>query len=401
MRTSIAHHDRPYAVVAGLDDYPGFQTARILSQRGVPVIGVAKYSKMFFCRTKSCEKIYYLDTESDEFIDGLVAIGKSLPHKAVLYPCLDLIVLKISRHRHLLEPYFHIALPTEEVVEMMTDKLSFLDYATRANLPIPKWFRLHNRQKAEQAAGELTFPVIVKPPIKTPGWEQNTTEKAFKVENAAEFLALYDRCSQWIEIVLAQEYIPGGDEQHFTCNCYFNRAHEPLVSFTSQKLRQFPLETGQACLSIECRNEEVEQATVQLFQAQKWFGLAYLEMKHDVRNGKYYIIEPNIGRPTGRSALAEGSGVEFVHTMYCDLTGLPLPSNRQQQYRGVKWVSMLEDLRCSVQHWQRGDLTVAQWWRSLRGKKTHAVWSWRDPQPFLADVGRRLAYKAEVLLKRA
>ncbi|NUO80685.1 carboxylate--amine ligase [candidate division KSB1 bacterium] len=383
----------PYAVVAGLDDYPGLQTARLLAKRGVPVIGVARHKDIFFCRTNACEKIVYLETERDEFITGLVNLGKQLQQKAVLFPCTDMCVLRISRHRATLAPYYHLALPKAEVVEKLMNKLSFLEYALQEKLPIPKTFLLRNRGEAEAAAKQLKFPCILKPPMKTAKWEQHTTSKAYKLASAKEFLEQYEECCDWADILIAQEWIPGPDSNLYSCNCYFDEKAAPLVTFTARKLRQWPPETGSTSLGEECRNNVVLHAALDLFKKEAWHGLGYLEMKRDARTGKHYIIEPNLGRPTGRSALAEASGVELLYTMYCDKTGLPLPENRKQQYRGVKWMCVLEDLRSARIYWQRGELTFGNWWRSVRGKKTYADFSWTDPLPFLFDVKRRVAYK--------
>ena len=298
----------PHAVVAGLDDYPGLQTARLLARRGIPVIGVARHRSLFFCRTNACEKIVYLETERDEFIEGLVNLGKQFKHKAVLFACTDMCVLRISRHRAALAPYYHIALPKAEVVEKLMNKLSFLEYALQENLPIPKTFLLRNRSEAEAAAKELNFPCILKPPMKTARWEKQTTIKAYKLASAEEFLKLYDQCCDWADLLIAQEWIPGPDSNLYSCNCYFDAEAEPLVTFTARKLRQWPPETGSTSLGEECRNDIVLNAALNLFKKEQWHGLGYLEMKRDERTGEQYIIEPNIGRPTGRSALAEASG---------------------------------------------------------------------------------------------
>jgi predicted ATP-grasp superfamily ATP-dependent carboligase len=396
-------HDQkraPYAVVAGLDDYPGLQTARLLAKRGIPVIAVARHKHAFFCRTNACEKILYLDTDREEFIEGLVKLGKALDQKAVLFPCTDLCVLRISRHRQELEPYYHLALPQPEVVEKLMNKLSFLEYALQENLPIPKTFLLRHRREAEQAARELNFPCILKPPMKTALWEKHTTIKAYKLSGAEEFLHLYDQCCNWADILIAQEWIPGPDSNLYSCNCYFDANSEPLVTFTARKLRQWPPETGSTSLGEECRNSVVLNAAIALFKKERWHGLGYLEMKRDARTGKHYIIEPNIGRPTGRSALAEACGVELLYTMYCDNAGRPLPENRKQKFTGGKWMCVLEDLRSARIYWQRGELTLRDWWRSVRGKKTYADFSWTDPMPFLADIKRRVAYKLGQLGKK-
>lgn len=395
----------PHAVVAGLDDYPGLQTARLLAQRGIPVIGVARHKDSFFCRTNACEKIVYLQTERDEFIEGLVNLGKQLDQKAVLFACTDMCVLRVSRNREALAPYYHLALPKAEVVEKLMNKLSFLEYALQEQLPIPKTFLLRNRGEAEAAASELNFPCILKPPMKTAKWEAQTTIKAYKLASTKEFLEKYEECCDWAEILIAQEWIPGPDSNLYSCNCYFDEKAEPLVAFTARKLRQWPPETGSTSLGEECRNSVVLNAALDLFKKEEWHGLGYLEMKRDARTGKHYIIEPNIGRPTGRSALAEASGVELLLTMYCDKVGLLLPENRKQQYCGVKWMCVLEDLRSARIYWQRGELKFGEWWRSVRGRKTYADFSWSDPLPFLFDIKRRVAYKlsqaARKLMPRA
>jgi hypothetical protein len=37
------------------------------------------------------------------------------------------------------------------------------------------------------------------------------------------------------------------------------------------------------------------------------------------------------------------------------------------------------------------ELTPREWWSVLRGPRTHAIWSARDPRPFVTDVANVLA----------
>jgi predicted ATP-grasp superfamily ATP-dependent carboligase len=199
-------------------------------------------------------------------------------------------------------------------------------------------------------------------------------------------IAQYRHIREWADVLIAQKMIEGGDSNHFTCNCYFDRNGEPIVTFTSRKLRQWRPKTGQACLSEETRNEKVGRETLRLYQSLQYRGLGYLEMKRDEHSGEYFIIEPNIGRPTGRAAMAEAAGVALLYTVYCDAVGLPLPENRQQKYVGVKWIHLLRDLESSLYHWRRGELSLRAWWRSIRGVRVFAVFSLRDPLPFLTAI---------------
>jgi predicted ATP-grasp superfamily ATP-dependent carboligase len=378
----------PYAFIIGLDCITGLQSARILAQHAIPVIALAKDPKHFCCQTRVVERVIQANTASEELIQVLESMGPGLDRKAVLFPCTDMSVLTLSRHRARLAAWYHIVLPEPEMVEMLVDKVRFYTYAAENGLPIPRTFFLKNRADAEAAATELTFPCILKPPMKTPKWEKNTRVKVYKVDDRQQFLAQYDQCSNWADLLMVQEWIEGDDSDLYSCNCYFNARSEPLVTFIARKLRQWPPETGTSCLGEEIRNDFVLEESIRLFRGVNYRGLGYVEMKRDQRTGKHYIIEPNIGRPTGRSAIAEAGGVDLLYTKYCDALNLPLPANREQKYKGTKWIYLQHDIPSALYYWQRGKLTLGDWWRSISGARRDAVFSWSDPGPFLHSLGK-------------
>ncbi|NIR46963.1 carboxylate--amine ligase [candidate division KSB1 bacterium] len=382
MQPSYKNIKTSCAIVIGLDSVQGLQSARILAQRNVQVIAIAKDPKYYSCRTRVCQDIIFSDTNSEELIESLIALGARLDHKAVLFPCQDESVLLVSRHRRELESRFHVVLPAPETVELLMHKASFYRYAQKKGLAIPQTFILETRDEAERAAQSLQFPCILKPSFRSPEWNQYTSQKAFKVLSCEELLSLYEEYHGLADVLIAQDWIDGVDTDHFTCNCYFDAHSNPLVTFTSKKIRQWPPETGQACLAEEFRNDAVLQETLRLYQGVKFRGLSYLEMKRDRRSGQYFMIEPNVGRPTGRAIMAEAGGIELLYTMYCDAIGLPLPENREQKFTGVKWIHELRDIQSAMYHWRQGNLTLTEWRRSLRGQKTRVLFSWRDPLPF-------------------
>ena len=386
----------PKAIVIGLDSVTGLQTARILSGHNVPVIGIAKDRGHYCCKTKVCQSILEADTEGDELIAALEKLGSSLERKAVLFPCSDSSVLVLSRHKDQLLEWYHTILPAAEVIEMMVDKVAFYRYAQEHGFPIPKTYFLSSREDVEEAIQKLTFPVILKPPYRPIEWRNHTKEKAFKVANADELLLTYSKYREWADILIAQEWINGGDTNHITCNCYFDSASEPLVTFTSRKLRQWPQRTGQGCFGEAYRDDTVACETVRLYQSVGFHGLGYIEMKRDEISGKYFIIEPNVGRPTGRSATAEANGVELIYTMYCDAVGWPLPTNREQKGGDVKWIYLRRDVQSAFHSFVRRELTLREWWRSIRGRKWDAVFSWTDPAPFWYDLWKAVG----LLIKR-
>lgn len=382
------------AVVIGLDCMTGLQTARILAARGVPVVGLAADLRHPCARTRVCRRILAAELAGEGLIRALEALGPDLvpaadarpDPRAVLVPCTDASVLTLSRARERLARWFHVVLPAHAVVEMLMDKVSFTAYAESAGLPVPRTFLLHSRAEAEAAARELSYPCILKPPLKTPRWQAHTKAKVYKAADRAELLAIYDRCQGWSDTLMVQAWVEGSDADLYSYNGYFDADSEPLASFVARKIRQWPPETGTSCLGEECRNDAVREIAEKLFRGIGYQGLGYVEMKRDRRTGEHFIIEPNIGRPTGRSAIAEAGGVALLYTMYCDVVGLPLPDGREQHYGGVKWLHLRRDTQSAFHYWRRGELGTRDWWRSWQGPKTHALYDPRDPVPFWADL---------------
>jgi predicted ATP-grasp superfamily ATP-dependent carboligase len=374
--------------VIGLDSMQGLQTARILRARGIPVFGIAADSGHHACKTNACREILIADTGTDAVIETLLRIAPRFPAPPVLVPCQDKCVRVVSRNRDSLAPHYRMSLPEPDIVETLMDKDAFYAYADEHGLPVPATFHLDTRADAEQAADKLRFPCLLKPRARTAEWDRNTKQKVFKVQSAEELLELFDRCRPWADVLIAQQWIEGDDSCLYSCNCYFDAESKPLATFVARKLRQWPPETGSSCLGEEVRNDTVLETTIALFSGVGYRGLGYVEMKRDARTGEHFIIEPNIGRPTGRSAIAEAGGVALLYTMYCDTLGLPLPPDRTQSYTGTKWIDLRHDLQSAYRYWRRGELGLGQWWRSIRGRKAFAVFSWRDPAPFLHDLLR-------------
>jgi predicted ATP-grasp superfamily ATP-dependent carboligase len=337
------------------------------------------------------------DTASDELLDVLEKLRPRFEQKPVLVTCEDWNVKNVSRNRESLREHYAFVLPDPQVVELVFDKLSFCTFAREHGFRVPRTFVVRSRADAEKAAAEMTFPCIVKPPGRTLAWESHTRFKVYKAENAAELLDIYDRYHMWAEFLLAQEWVVGPDGNIFSCYVYFDKNSRPVTSFVARKLRQWPPETGMSCSAEEVRNDEVRQQTLALFTSLGHKGLGHLEIKRDERTGEYVMIEAHVGRPTGKSAIAEAGGVELLYSMYCDALGWPLPENIVQRYRGVKWVHLRRDIQSALHYLRRGELTPLDWLRSMRGKTVHAVFSWSDPAPFLWDVfrGIRLLFHPE------
>jgi D-aspartate ligase len=382
----LSMSEGPAAVVVGLDNITGLQTARILADRGVRVYGVAANRRHFGARTNACVEVVESPLAGPALIDTLRRLEPRLGDPAVLVPCTDGAVWSLSLHRDQLLDRFRLPLSDHDGVDLLMDKVRFADHAKMHGLAAPRTEVLRSRADTEKAAEVLSWPSVVKPSVKAEDWLAHTSAKGFPVRCPEELLEVYDRVAGWTSVLLAQEWVDGPEDGLFSCNAYFDAYGAALVTFVARKLRQWPPQVGTSASGAECRNDEVLEETLRVFGSVGFHGLAYLEMKRDSRTGEMAIIEPNVGRPTGRSAIAEGGGVELVYTAYCDAAGLPLPAERTQRYVGATWLDLRRDVQAAVVGMRRGELTPREWLSSLRGPRTHAIWSAKDPRPFAADL---------------
>ncbi len=205
-----------------------------------------------------------------------------------------------------------------------------------------------------------------------------------KVPTRAELREVLDRGSKVTKGIIAQQWINGGDSNLVSSIFYYDGSGAPQVSFISRKLRQWHTENGDACLAEECRNDGVARIARELLSGTGFRGIGSVEFKLDDASGKYYIIEANVGRPVTRIGMTEAAGVPVLYTMYCDASGLLLPPDREQRYKGTKWLSFHRDLQASWKYYRDGKLTMAGWLRSLSGVRSFAVLSLRDPMPFIS-----------------
>jgi D-aspartate ligase len=389
----------PPAIVVGLDNITGLQTARILAARGVRVFGIAGDGSHFGSRTRVCERVIVSPMSGRPLIEAIRELGRELPD-GVLIPCTDGSVATLSRFRDELPQRLRLPLASDDVVTMLMDKVRFAEHAQREGLPFPRTVTVASHADVKTAAETMSYPCIVKPPVKTVEWLRRTKSKGFRAESAEDLVRLYDRIDTWSPEFVVQEWVDGAESGLFSCNAYFDRSGQALVTFVARKLRQWPPQVGTSASGEECRNDAVLEETLRLFGGLGFHGLAYLEMKADERTGRLMIIEPNVGRPTGRSAIAEAGGVELVYTAYCDAAGLPLPASRAQQYGRTKWLDMRRDFQAFIVARRKGELTLRDWIASIRGPKAHAIWSARDPMPFMTDITNSIVGEGRKALRR-
>lgn len=367
------------AIVLGLGP-TGLGVVRSLASRGVPVIGVYQESRRTpYSYTRLCKKIAVNPSSRNDLWKSLLdlPVGSDRPP---LFLTSDVDVLEVSFHRRELRRSFRMLLPPHEELETLMDKTAFARFAAEHGLPTPKTLVVEGGRGWDRVLDECVFPSIIKPKYHTSDWGRAGFSKTFLVHSRDELTSVISTVHGVEDDFVIQEWIPGSDSNVFFHLAYHNGRGKPVASFTGRKIRQWAPLTGSTSMAEPSDNADARVQAQRLFELVRFRGLGSVEFKLDPRDGKLKIMEPTVGRSNLQSALATANGVNIAYRAYCDLVGAD-PGPASSPTRNVRWVFIERDIRSSLYYIRRQELTLPELFRSYRGPRHYADFSWRDPMP--------------------
>ena len=104
----------------------------------------------------------------------------------------------------------------------------------------------------------------------------------------------------------------------------------------------------------------------------------------DHKDGKYKLIELN-PRIWGWHTLAIAAGVDLPYLLYQDMIGQKIET--PSTLRDVKWVRLATDIPTVFTEVIKGNMKIAEYIYSMKGKKEFAVFCLDDPLPFFMEFG--------------
>jgi len=256
----------------------------------------------------------------------------------VLFPMTEPSILLLAEYRDQLPREAILACPALEKIRAVFDKFAIFHQAEDHGIAIPQTLFVDNRKDFLIKKNTVShFPVVVKPalskiPIKGGflstgvkyAQDKIELEKLYETEPALDFPSMI------------QEKVVGPGTGLFTL--FQNGRH--LALFSHQRLREKPPSGGVSvvCESVALEKEMVE-ASQKLLAAVGWQGVAMVEFKRDVRDGKAKLMEIN-GRFWGSLQLAIASGVDFpvlfLHQLMQSVQKSDMKKNYQTGLK-MKW----------------------------------------------------------------
>ncbi|HEY5599794.1 MAG TPA: hypothetical protein VIK48_03810, partial [Candidatus Manganitrophaceae bacterium] len=331
-----------------------------------------------YCKGRFLKK--FDENDPKEFLEDLLDAGAEIGGRSILIPTSDETALFVAEYADRLSERFIFQRNSAEMVRKLISKKEMYEVVQKHQVPTPFTLFPNNLEEAAAYAEKAVFPVMLKG-ILGNRLQARTRKKMVIVRSKEELIENYKRLEDPnFPNLMLQEYIPGGDDQVYIFNGYFNKESECLAGFTGYKIRQFPTHVGCASLGETVWNKEVADLTTRFMRSIRYQGILDIGYRFDARDGRYKVLDinPRIGQAF-RLFLAE-NGMDVARALYLDLTGQkPYPIVPLEKRR---WVIEDYDIISSIHYYQEGTLRFGEWIRSFRNVEEGAWFHWKDPLPF-------------------
>ncbi len=376
--------------------YTGVGIARSLGERGVRVAGLSAQRGIYGEYTRYARIVAAPDSRRDPggLLDFLLRYGAGCASPPVIFPTRDDDLVFLDRHRAQLAPYFRLAIPDSAALRICLDKWETHERARRAGIAAPRCWRIGCAGEFEKALEEITYPCVLKP-LEAHHWRQGNNwalvdgRKAIPAASREELAREYAAVARADERALVEELVPGGDTCLRIAACYFDRQSQFVAGFNTQKVLQVPEQFGTGCIVQTAAYPELFDPTIRLLREIGFTGVAEVEYKWDAARHTYQLIEIN-PRLWDQHRLGRLAGVDLAYLAYCENAGLPIPTPKPSIGRSArtwKWIAEDAFLTEAARRMWRREGGLRALWQLPKGRRTYAIWSVRDPVPFLAYMG--------------
>ncbi len=378
----IRTSDSPGAVILG-GDFGSLGAARNLANHGVRVCVLGSATSVArFSQAVSLFASWPSELKDEGFPDYLVKSAEKYRIRGwVLFPSCDEHVRIVAQHSSPLAKHYILTTPPWETARVFYDKRLTYAFAREAGVAIPRSYAAGGANRL--AFLDIDFPVILKPAI-TARLMAVTNRKAYRAENREAFQRLYESISGVIgpSEVIVQECLPEPSKNLFSFAGYF-REGEPVVGLSAKRTRQLPRDFGRSSTFVEAVEiPELRELARKLLRTVQYTGLAEVEFMWNAKQARFELLDVNT-RLWAWHSLAIASGLDLPYVAFADALGRKTPVGDIRQ--GTKWVRFLTDVRVVAQEICSGNLSFWQYLNSLRGKTAFAVFSSKDPLPFIVE----------------
>lgn len=284
-------------ITTNTDDHIGLAVIRSLGRNNIEFQVVSKtrdtlgrYSR--YCQNKTVG-LFDLDFFS------------KLSKDDVVFPMIEDTMLLLLKNKSTLQ--CQLGFSDFETIQKTRDKSILTQHAIEQKIPCPKTFFITKPEDIRECRSDIDFPVVLKPNREAGGKGIRFVESADLLPKITEnFLAENGP-------FLLQEKIPFTTK--YTVGALCNSEHKLRRICVIKELRNYPIETGQACYVETVNNPRLVELTEKLLKSLDFFGVADIDFIIDERDNEPKLMEIN-PRFWGSMQVAINAGVDFPHLLY-------------------------------------------------------------------------------------
>ena len=244
----------------------------------------------------------------ENFKNSLIEYGeKNKEYKILLVATSDLYVRLVTEQKGLLEKYYVFNYPNINLVNNLLIKEKFYKEYENMGLDMPKTY-IYKCGK-ETSLSELKkflkeYPIIIKPSngVEYHKFDDKGLAKVYKVKTEEELEKIIKKIenSGYSENLIIQEFIPGDDSRLFDSIFYVGKNKKAQFATFAQIGLQEHTPTGIGNCTVLVNGydefgykEEIIYKLKEFIEKIGYQGFAEFDIKYDMRDGKYKVLEIN------------------------------------------------------------------------------------------------------------
>ena len=281
----------------------------------------------------------------ENFIKALTEYGeKNKDYEILLIATSDLYVKLVAEEKSLLEKYYLFNYPDIELVNNLLVKEKFYDIYKDMGLDMPKTYiypcnKNEDINKIKKCFNE--YPIIIKPSdgVEYHSLDDTTLAKVYKIHSEQELEKIIKKIENagYNKNLIIQEFIPGDDSALFDSVFYVGKDKKAkLATFAQIGLQEHtPTGIGNCTVLVNGYDEhgykeEIVYKLKEFIEKIGYQGFAEFDIKYDVRDNKYKVLEIN-PRQSRSGYYLTACGYNLVKYLIDDLI-----KNKNMEFKIIK-----------------------------------------------------------------
>jgi len=284
---------------------------RSLGRKGCSVLVAGIEAGNISSCSKYCRKSFLSPdplTDGRSFAEEILSIA-SREKVDVIFPMTEQSIYQLNRVRDRFPKDMILGCAAPETMQAVSNKVELFRLAQSVGVPIPATVFVEGIEDFQEKQRNINdFPVVVKPALsRIPDGDRVVKTGVMYAHDSDDLNKLYESRPALRYPSMIQELIPGPGTGLFTL---YDVDHH-LALFSHRRLLEKPPSGGVSVLSESVPlDPRMVGDSAKLLSAVGWKGVAMVEFKRDMRDGKAKLMEIN-GRFWGTLQLAVSSGIDF------------------------------------------------------------------------------------------